>query len=114
RLAPAKPGAAPDKQAAPAAWQLAIDAIEINGTTAELRDESSKTPALIAANGFSAKLKLEAKSGEHGVSVHVEPAEMALAAVLVGPQQKPAALRLADLAIRGGRYDSNANTLDID
>ena len=96
-------------------WKVAIGAIELPSIAVSYTDQTAPTPLLVAVRGAAAKLKVAAKSDEGGLNARVDPAELTVAEVRAGAsaQQQPA-LTIGNIAVSGTRFDSAANTLDID
>jgi len=110
------PGAGAAKPAdQSAAWQASIDEVKLDNISASYTDETGKTPVSATARGLHAKLKLEADSSGQGTRIRAAASELGLEEILAGPASpQQAALRLAQITVKGARFDSSNNSLEVD
>ncbi|MBI4290069.1 MAG: DUF748 domain-containing protein [Betaproteobacteria bacterium] len=99
------------------AWRFGIDSVEFANASANYTDLTAKTPLALAISGLFARFKLEASSGAEGFGMRLEAEKLSLAkldAVAASAALGAApALRVTDFSIDGTRFNSAANTLEI-
>ena len=112
----AVPGAGAGKPTEiPAAWQASIAAVQLDNISASYTDEAGKAPVTANARGLHAKLKLEVDAGGQGTRIRAAASELGLEEILAGaPSRERTALGLAQISVKGARFDSSNNSLEVD
>ena len=99
----------------PAAWQASIDAVKLDNISASYTDETGKTPVTANARGLHARLKLEADSSGQGTRIRADASELGVEEIFAGPPSlQRTALGLAQISVKGARFDSSSNSLEVD